>query len=114
MGEDDPALDLPEEDRWAATMYGKRREHSDVMRKGVCETLVLLAVYSKNLFGNRLSFDGEFEAAKIVRDLLVPVTTRKLEANHCELLFMQKLLLLSFLISLNVICVQKGPRSEGY
>ena len=87
LGEDDPALDLPEEDRWAATMYGKRREHSDVMRKGVCETLVLLAVYSKNLFGNRLSFDGEFEAAKIVRDLLVPVTTRKLEANHCELPF---------------------------
>lgn len=87
LGEDDPALDLPEEDRWAAAMYGKRREHSDVMRKGVCETLVLLAVYSKNLFGNRLSFDGEFEAAKIVRDLLVPVTTRKLEANHCELPF---------------------------
>lgn len=23
LGEDDPALDLPEEDRWAATMYGK-------------------------------------------------------------------------------------------
>ena len=28
---------------------------------------------------------GEFEAAKIVRDLLVPVTTRKLEANGRDL-----------------------------
>lgn len=55
------------------------------MREGVSETLVLLAVYGKNLFGKHLGFDGEFEAAKIVRDLLVPVTTRKLEANGRDL-----------------------------
>lgn len=85
LGEDDPALDLPEEDRWAAAMHGKRREFSGAVREGVSETLVLLAVYGKNLFGKHLGFDGEFEAAKIVRDLLVPVTTRKLEANGRDL-----------------------------
>lgn len=85
LGEDDPTLDLPEEDRWAAAMHGKRREFSGAVREGVSETLVLLAVYGKNLFGKHLGFDGEFEAAKIVRDLLVPVTTRKLEANGCDL-----------------------------
>ncbi|EMQ1230743.1 HigA family addiction module antitoxin [Escherichia coli] len=85
LGEDDPALDLPEKDRWAAAIHGKRREFSGAVREGVSETLVLLAVYGKNLFGKHLGFDGEFEAAKIVRDLLVPVTTRKLEANGRDL-----------------------------
>ncbi|WP_205950659.1 HigA family addiction module antitoxin [Pantoea stewartii] len=85
LGEDDPALDLPEEERWAAAMHGKRREFSGAVREGISETLVLLAVYGKNLFGKHLGFDGELEAAKIVRDLLVPVTTRKLEANGRDL-----------------------------
>ncbi len=85
LGEDEPALDLPEKDRWAAAIHGKRREFSGAVREGVSETLVLLAVYGKNLFGKHLGFDGEFEAAKIVRDLLVPVTTRKLEANGRDL-----------------------------
>ena len=85
LGEDDPALDLPEQERWMASIRGKRREFSEAIRRGVSETLVLLAVYGKDLFGKHLGFDGEFEAAKIVRDLLVPVTTRKLEANGGDL-----------------------------
>lgn len=87
LGEDDPALDLPEEDRWAAVIHGKRRKFSGAVREGVSETLVLLAVYGNTLFRERLGFDGEFEAAKIVRDLLVPVTTRKLEANKHDFPF---------------------------
>ena len=85
LGEDDPALDLPEEERWAAAMHGKRRKFSVAVREGISETLVLLAVYGKNLFGMHLGFNGEIEAAKIVRDLLVPVTTRRLEANGRDL-----------------------------
>ncbi len=85
LGEDDPALDLPEKDRWAAALYGKKRRFSETIRKGISETLVLLAVYGKNLFGKHLDFDGKFEAAKIVRDLLIPITTRKLEANTHDL-----------------------------
>ena len=85
LSEDDPALDLPEEDRWAASLYGKKRKFSEAVREGICETLVFLSVHGKNLFGKHLGFDGEYEAAKIVRDLLVPVTTRKLEANGRDL-----------------------------
>lgn len=85
LGEDDPALDLPEEDRWAAAIHGKRREFSGAVREGISETLVLLAVHGKNLFGKRLGFDGELEAAKIVRDLLEPIRVRKLEANDRDL-----------------------------
>lgn len=85
LSEDDPALDLPAEDRWAAGLHGKVREFSEAVREGVSESLVLLAVYGKNLFGKRLGFDGELEAAKIVRELLAPLTTRKLEANGRDL-----------------------------
>ena len=85
LGEDDPALDLPEEDRWAASIHGKQREFSGALREGISETLVLLAVHGKNLFGKRLGFDGELAAAKLVRDLLEPLSTRKLEANDRDL-----------------------------
>lgn len=85
LGEDDPALDLPEKDRWAALVYGKKREFSGAVRQGVAETLVLLAVHGKNLFGNRLGFDGELAAANLVRDLLEPLSLRKLEANERDL-----------------------------
>lgn len=87
LGEDDPALDLPEKDRWAAKIYGKSRVFSMTVREGIAETLVLLAVYGKNLFGKRLDFDGELEVTRIVRELLEPVSTRKLEASKCDLPF---------------------------
>jgi addiction module HigA family antidote len=85
LGEDDPSLDLPEEERWAAGIHGKRREFSGAVREGVSETLVLLAVHGKNLFGTRVGFDGEFEAANLVRDLLEPISSRALEANERDL-----------------------------
>lgn len=85
LGEDDPTLDLPEEERWAAAMHGKRREYSGAVREGISETLVLLAVHGKNLFGKRFGFDGEIEAAKLVRELLEPIETRRLEANQRDL-----------------------------
>ncbi|WP_096527549.1 HigA family addiction module antitoxin [Candidatus Nitrosoglobus terrae] len=85
LGEDEPALDLPEKDRWAAAIHGKQRELSGSVREGVSETLVLLAVHGKHLFGKRFGFDGELEAAKLVRELLEPVQARKLEANERDL-----------------------------
>ncbi|ODR91500.1 addiction module antitoxin [Sinorhizobium alkalisoli] len=84
LAEDDPALDLPEKERWAAAMHGKRREFSGALRNGISETLVLLAVHGKHLF-QRLGFDGETQAALFIRELLVPLTTRKLEANDSDL-----------------------------
>ena len=85
LGEDDPALDLPEKERWAAAIHGKKREFSSALREGISETLVLLAVHGKHLFGKRLGFDSELAAAKLVRHLLEPLDTRKLEANQRDL-----------------------------
>ncbi len=87
LKEDDPALDLPDEDRWAAAIHGKSRKFSRAVREGVSETLILLAVHSRKLFEKNLGFDGALEAAKVVRKLLEPVTTRKLEANERDLPF---------------------------
>lgn len=85
LGEDDPSLDLPEEDRWAAALHGKVREFSSALREGVSETLVLLAVHGNHLFQTRLGFDVEAVVARVVEELLTPLTTRKLEMNDRDL-----------------------------
>ena len=85
LGEDDPALDLPEADRWAAPLHGKSREFSAALREGVSETLVLLAVHGKHLFKERLGFDVEEQVAGFIRELLTPLSARVLEANDRDL-----------------------------
>lgn len=86
LGEDDPALDLDEDQRWAASIHGKTREFSSAFRSGISETLVLLAVHGRHLFKDHLGVDTESEVARVVRDLLpTPLTTRILEANDRDL-----------------------------
>lgn len=86
LGEDDPALDLDDETRWAAALYDKTREFSGAFREGISETLVLLSIHGTHLFNERLGFDTEREATLLVRRLLpTPLTTRILEANDRDL-----------------------------
>jgi addiction module HigA family antidote len=86
LGEHDPALDLDEDERWAASIHGKTREFSGAFREGIAETLVLLAVHGGHLFKKRLGIDPEVDALLVVRDLLpTPLTTRILEANDRDL-----------------------------
>jgi addiction module HigA family antidote len=85
LGEDDPALDLPEGERWAAPFHGKSREFSGALREGISETLVLLAVHGNHLFRSRLGFDCEAAVNRLVRELLTPLRTRILEANDRDL-----------------------------
>lgn len=83
--EDDPALDLPEDKRWAANLYGKSRNHSGAIREGICETLVLLAVHGNNLFRDRLGMNIEFEVTKVIRDLLKPFDPKTWLSQHRDL-----------------------------
>nr|WKF56699.1 hypothetical protein HUO10_001160 [Paraburkholderia busanensis] len=86
LGEDDPALDLDEDQRWAAAIHGKTREFSSAFREGISETLVLLAVHGEQLFKSRLGVDTKVEAIRVVRELLpTPLSTRILEANDRDL-----------------------------
>lgn len=85
LSEDDPALDLDDDKRWAATIYGKKREFSGAFREGISETLVLLAVNS-HLFKGRLGIDTQQEANAVIRELLPrPLTIRVLEASNHDL-----------------------------
>lgn len=85
LGEDDPRLDLPDEEQWAAAIHGKSREFSGTLRRSIAETLVLLSVHGHHLFFDRLGFDCEVAARNLVRDLLTPLKTRLLEANDNDL-----------------------------
>ncbi|MGA8596462.1 MAG: hypothetical protein WB676_17270, partial [Bryobacteraceae bacterium] len=78
LSEQDPTLELPEDKRMFAGLYGKTREHSRALRDGVCETLVLLAVHGNNLFRDRIGVDMEGEIKLLIRRLLTPLTPEKL------------------------------------
>lgn len=51
---DDPQFDLPADERWRASILGKRPEVSGALRQAVGELLVLLALYGDQLIGARL------------------------------------------------------------
>jgi addiction module HigA family antidote len=78
LSEKDPALELPEDKRAFANLYGKSRDHSGALRDGICETLVLLAVYGNGLFKKRLGIDIRTDVDMLIRRLLTPLTPEKL------------------------------------
>ena len=85
LSETDPALELPENQRWAAGMYGKVRGHSAALREGICETLVILAVHGNDLFRDRLGVDVEARVSLLIRGLLTPFTLDRLLSHDKDL-----------------------------
>ena len=85
LSESDPTLDLPEDKRWAAGLYGKIRNHSAALREGICETLVILSVHGNNLFQERLGIDIESRVSSLIRRLLTPLTLNKLISHDRDL-----------------------------
>ena len=85
LSERDPALDLAEDKRWAAAVYGKVREISPPLRKGVAESLVLLAIHGHRLFGGRFRRDPAHKVADVVRGLLEPLTPEGLLSQSSNL-----------------------------
>ena len=73
LSESNPALELPEEDRWAAAIHGKLRDHSEALRDGLCETLVLLSVHGNGLFQERLGINVEALVSNLIERLLTPL-----------------------------------------
>ena len=85
LSESDPVLDLPEDKRWAAGLYGKVRNHSAALRTGICETLVIFSVHGNNLFQERLGIDIESRVSSLIRGLLTPLTLDKLLSHDGDL-----------------------------
>ena len=85
LSESDPALDLPEDQRWAAGLYNKVRNHSTALREGICETLVILAVHGNNLFQERLGTNVEGRVSSLIHSLLTPLSLDKLLSHDKDL-----------------------------
>lgn len=85
LSERDPALDMPEDERWAAAFHQEIRDHSPALRKGIGETLVLLAVYGDTLFQRRLGVDVQARVSSLVRELLTPLTLDRLRSHLDDL-----------------------------
>lgn len=85
LSESDPALELPEEQRWAADVYGKTREHSGMLRKSICETLALLSVHGDDLFHKRLGMFVEVRVCELIERLLKPLSPAKLLSQNSDL-----------------------------
>jgi len=71
LGVADPKYDLPPDQRWAASVYGKAPEHSASLRKGLSEALALLGTLGDQL-GLRDRTRPEDRAASVVANLLSP------------------------------------------
>ena len=85
LSEPDPALDLPQERRWAAAIHDKTRQHSEKLRASLCETLTLLAVHGNTLFKERLGINLEDQVSNIVSTLLVPLSEQVLMSQLEEI-----------------------------
>ena len=85
LSEPDPALELPEVERWAAGAFGKVRRHSAALREGICETLVILSVHGDDLFRDRLGFSAKARVSLLISSLLLPLTLEKLQSQEGDL-----------------------------
>lgn len=85
LSERDPALDLPEDERWLAAVRQEIRDHSSALRKGIGETLVLLALYGETLFQRKLGVDVQARISSLVREMLTPLTTDRLLSHLDDL-----------------------------
>jgi addiction module HigA family antidote len=86
LSESDPALELPEGDRWAANIYGKTRNHSGLLRKRICEMLILLGVHGDYLF-NHLGYAASNNVNVLIRKLLTPLSLERVLSQNKDLTF---------------------------
>ncbi|MFY1706266.1 HigA family addiction module antitoxin [Tritonibacter scottomollicae] len=85
LSERDPSLDLPEEDRWAAHIYDKRRDISGSLRDGIADSLALLSMHGKELFFSRTGVNAEHLCSSLVKNLLEPLDADLLESQAPDL-----------------------------
>lgn len=85
LSEDDPALDLEKENRWAANIYNKVRDHSSAIRQSICQNLIILAVHGNSLLGQRLGIDIESRVSNLIRTLLKGKDSRVWQAQQDNL-----------------------------
>lgn len=74
LGERDPALDLPQHDRWRAAISGHVRKFSGTLRRGLAKTLALLGTHG-DIVTTSKGHTGANIAEYLVRQLLDAANT---------------------------------------
>ena len=82
LSERDPAIDMPDSKRRLANLYGKVRDHSDALRRGIRETLILFAVFGGELFSQS---DVNAQVVHLIRKLLAPLDHEKIMSQKSDL-----------------------------
>ena len=82
LAEKDPKIELPENQQWMAPVYGKVRGHSGALRRGIRETLILLAIYGNDLFLKRPGLDAERKVSGLIVRLLLPFNREKILSHY--------------------------------
>ncbi|RFB04275.1 HigA family addiction module antitoxin [Parvularcula marina] len=85
LEEKDPSIELPDEDRPFAALYGKTRQISAVLRKSMAEMLVLLSVHGDVLFREQTGVSCAAKGAQLVSDLLTPLSVDTLKSHGNDL-----------------------------
>ena len=70
LSDQDPASKLPKDERWLASIISFSREHSSILRQGILDTLVMLAVHGNHCVGERLAIDLKDNIDNLVDRLL--------------------------------------------
>lgn len=83
--ERNPALDLPETNQWMAPLYGKTRTHSDAIRNGLREGLVILSVHGPRPLNRRLGLNLRGFVDSTVRALMRPLDLDRLRSINTDL-----------------------------
>ena len=82
LSEEDSSLESPKERQREAGDHNIPKNYSNGLRRGLCDTLVLLAVHGQTAFGERLGIDINSEIESVVRKLLSQsVSSRWLSQN---------------------------------
>jgi len=76
LTEPDPRLELPKQQRFAASAYGKERKYSNRLREGIAETLALLGSHGDALTSCRNGLPKSI-AASVVNELLSGATSHE-------------------------------------
>ena len=84
LSEPDPSLELPESERWAASIHGKTRDISSALREGMADSLVILAIHGNGLFRGRLGVDTQSQATLLVRRLFANMDGETMESQSDE------------------------------
>lgn len=87
LSEKDPSLELPSDQRWLAELHHNVRRHSNAIRRGISESLVILSVYCDDLFQDRFEIDIKEHISRLIHDLLHPLTSANLRSHRDDLPF---------------------------